>query len=186
MYNEVNYTRTPEYYEELQRRGRYKLIAYVIIILVITAIILGLILGIFLSPITVEGVSMTPTLIDGQLIFIQKAFYKLERGDIAVFELIGQKSKLIKRVIGLPGDKIYANSHGDGKLYVNDTAISDKYFRYAHGSIHDINITLKDGEYFMLGDNATESHDSRIFGVVNSSELIGKCVIITGNSESDK
>lgn len=177
MYNEVNYTRTPEYYEELQRRGRYKLIAYIIIILVITAIILGLVLGIFLSPIIVEGISMSPTLANGQLIFIQKAFYKLKHGDIAVFNIYEQKNPLVKRVIGMPGDKIFADANGDGKLYVNGTAVSDKYFRYAHGSIANINITLNDDEYFMLGDNAAESRDSRLFGVVKTDALIGKCVI---------
>lgn len=179
MYNEVNYTRTPEYYEELQRRGRYKLIAYVIIIIVVTAIILGLVLGIFLSPFTIEGVSMAPTLANGQLIFIQKAFYKLQHGDIAVFKIYEQTVPLVKRVIGMPGDKLFADAGGDGKLYVNGIAVSDNYFRYAHGSIANINITLNDDEYFMLGDNATESHDSRLFGVVKTEALIGKCVITT-------
>lgn len=138
-----------------------------------------LVLGQFYGVRTVEGNSMEPTLKNEQVIVIEKQPDQLQRGDILAFNVpqMGDK-EFVKRIIGLPGDTIYASQ---GKLYVNDKPLSTDYT----GSVPE-DFTLKEicgretvpeGKLFVLGDNRLHSTDSRNYGFVDQGEIKGKVVM---------
>lgn len=184
MYNDAQYSRTPEYYEELKRKDRNKLIIAIVIIIIVAAGITGLVLGVFVSPFVVTGPSMSDTLVDGDRIFVQKALYSINVGDIMVFKAPDDGERVIKRVMAKPGDTVKASRSGSSSLYVNGVAVHNHYFQYAgKTTIKDIDIVLGDDEYFMMGDNYVDSKDSRIFGVVTRDRFIGKCVSKTNEKD---
>lgn len=138
-----------------------------------------LVLGQFYGVRTVEGNSMEPTLKNEQVIVIEKQPNQLQRGDVLAFNVpqMGDK-EFVKRIIGLPGDTIYASQ---GKLYVNGNPLSTDYT----GSVTE-DFTLKEicgretvpeGKLFVLGDNRSHSTDSRNYGFVNQGEIKGKVVM---------
>lgn len=138
-----------------------------------------LVLGQFYGVSTVEGNSMEPTLKNEQVIVIEKQPDQLQRGDVLAFNVpqMGDK-EFVKRIIGLPGDTIYASQ---GKLYVNDKPLSTDYT----GSVTE-DFTLKEicgretvpeGKLFVLGDNRSHSTDSRNYGFVDQGEIKGKVVM---------
>ena len=117
------------------------------------------------TPAVVDGPSMEPTLKSNNWLIVLK-FTKIDRNDVIVFKY--NKRHLVKRVIGLPGETIKCE---DGKIFVNDQELNDKY------TIEDNSCTgqivLKDDEYFVLGDNRAVSMDSRAIGPVNKSQILG-------------
>lgn len=129
---------------------------------------------------TVSGNSMNSTLEDGEVILINKLAYKLstpKRFDVIVFM---QKDKEhayynIKRIVGLPGEKVAIK---DGCVYINGDKISEKVIVEAinNPGLASETITLKDDEYFVLGDNRNQSEDSRFANIsmIKTDEIIGK------------
>lgn len=121
----------------------------------------------------VNGDSMNPTLKSGQLLVISKLHKtsnSFERGDIVIFDWNGKH--LIKRLIGLPGETVQIK---DNSIYINGEKIKD----YVDIEVYDAGIlsnetVLSENEYIFLGDNRNNSMDSREFGVVNESVIIGK------------
>ncbi len=122
---------------------------------------------------------MYPTLLDGDIMILNEIGYYLngvDRFDIVVVKADGDK--IIKRVIGLPGEKI---EYKDNILYVNDEAIKEDF---SHDITHnfklsDINETIiPDDYYFVVGDNRGDSKDSRIIGLINKKQIKGKTSFI--------
>jgi len=143
-------------------------IPYLIIILVV------LILRTFIvTPIMVSGESMVPTLDGGEIMLLKKYDTSYDRFDIVVINKSVEGDSLIKRVIGLPGDKI---KYQNNKLYINDEAVEDSY---AFGKTEDFReITLGEDEYFLMGDNREISLDSRTLGIIKHQEIEGTVGII--------
>ena len=133
---------------------------YLIIIIVVV-----LFRTFIMSPIRVNGPSMDTTLKDGQLMILNK-LGKVERGKIVVVDIPGDI--IIKRVIALPGDSIYAL---DGKVYVNDEEIKEDYILNETSDFE--KVFLKKDEYFVMGDNREVSLDSRSIGPVKKSQIKG-------------
>lgn len=145
------------------------------------------------TPILVDGVSMMPTLADGDKMLVNKIGYSIgepERFDIVVFHAPEEKD-YIKRIIGLPGDTL---EYRDDILYINGEAIEESYLDEYKAEISELagaplteDFTLEEktqmkvvpeGHVFVLGDNRRKSKDSRMIGVVPFDEIIGKTNLI--------
>ena len=132
----------------------------------------------------VSGESMYDTLEDGDNLWIDKLSYRFKdpkRFDIVVFPYQDSDVYYIKRVIGLPGEKVRIGD--DGTIFINDEALEEDYgyetiMPDRIGRAADT-ITLGEDEYFVMGDNRNNSKDSRFESVGNISkdELIGKAVL---------
>jgi len=170
--------------------------------------------------------SMNPTILEGDLIFVNKLAYDLrfpmtlhrlakwadpERGDIVICFSPDDGTRLVKRVIALPGDTIEIKSN---RLYLNGqqlqyTKIDPGYAKYLPHKLRDKSIfatedldgsehavmsvpsvramrnfgpvTVPDGKYFVLGDNRDNSKDSRYFGFVDRALIVGKAKGIIGS-----
>ena len=119
---------------------------------------------------------MYPTLKNGQLIIAQKFNLNLQYGDIVV--IYKNEKKIIKRVVGMPGDFIKI----DGYLYINGQ-ISDNYlFDDTEPEIEEFK--LNEDEFFVLGDNVNNSTDSRFeeIGIIYRDEIKGKMIFNNNNN----
>jgi signal peptidase I len=130
------------------------------------------------QPVKVEGGSMEPGLEDQEHIVINKLVYRLEsieRGDIVVFRYPRDTRKsFIKRVIGLPGDRIRI---AYGRVYVNDEQIPEAYVPPDYLDARSYpEMVVPTNAYFVLGDHRSMSNDSREFGAVQRSYIYGKAV----------
>lgn len=142
-----------------------EIIPYIVIVLVVV-----LIRTFIITPVRVDGDSMKNTLKNGDILLLYK-LGSINRFDIIVLDEEKDNEKIIKRVIGLPGETVAIKK---GKIYINDKVIDDEY---AYGETSDYDkVTLEDDEYFILGDNRLISKDSRYFGPIKKSEIKGKIV----------
>lgn len=116
------------------------------------------------TPVIVNGPSMQETLHTNDILILRRTS-KINRYDIVVANHNGDK--LIKRVMGIPGDKIKCVS---GTIYVNNEEVSN----YGYGTSFDFaQVILGENEYFLIGDNREDSLDSRYFGPVEKSNISG-------------
>ncbi|HEX5451104.1 MAG TPA: signal peptidase I [Candidatus Limnocylindrales bacterium] len=147
--------------------------------LALTLIIFLLIQNFVAQPYRVEQQSMEQTLEPGQFVLVDKLtphFRPYDRGDIVVFHPPGQPDSdpFIKRIIGLPGDRI---EFKDGAVFVNGVKLDEPYVFDGQptqaGPIGAL-VVVPQGEYFGLGDHRQDSTDSRVFGPIEASEVIGR------------
>ncbi|MDE6673099.1 MAG: signal peptidase I [Ruminococcus sp.] len=145
---------------------------------IITAILCVLILTISIiffykyQIVIVNGNSMIPTLKSGQILIANKNFKDINYSDIVIFDLTYKESesqndvteRVIKRVIALPGDRISSNN---GRLTINSLTYND----YSFFSDTE-QLILKSNELFVVGDNASGSSDSRVFGAISIDSVI--------------
>lgn len=122
---------------------------------------------------------MVPTLLDGDIMILDKIGYRingLKRFDIVVIKY--NNEKIIKRVIGLPGDYI---EYKDNILYVNGKEIKEEYKRNITNnfSLKDLGYEkIPENKYLVLGDNRGISKDSRIIGLIDKEDIEGYTGII--------
>ena len=154
---------------------------YVIIVVVVI-----IIRSFIVTPVVVRGESMDNTLNDGQVLFLSKISYRfsnIKRFDIIVIHDIDD-DLIIKRVIGLPGDDVI---YKDNKLYINGKYVKDKY---ANGDTSDFNLQniceineddcvskIPKNKYLALGDNREVSADSRMKGLFDRKQILGKATL---------
>lgn len=143
-----------------------EIIPYIIIIICV-----ALFRSFIATPIRINGTSMYDTLKGNEICILNK-LAKIDRYDIVVAyyknEDANESEKLIKRVIAMPGETIYAK---DGFLFINGKKIKDKY---ATNETSDFDaVTLAKDEYFLMGDNRYISKDSRIIGPINKKDIKG-------------
>lgn len=141
------------------------------------ALVLFLILNAITSRVKVFNISMQPTLKQGYLLLVNKMAYKLgdpENGDIIVFHYNGDKQEdYIKRIIGVPGDKVDISG---GVVRVNDVALTEPYILEVPN--YSGSWLVPEGQLFVLGDNRNHSSDSHQWGYVKMNWVVGKAVLI--------
>ena len=153
---------------------------------ILVALILGFLVVTFVVQRTVvHGVSMEPTLHNGDQLIIEKISPKLGNvsyGDIVTLyvpeELQEGQDYVIKRVIGVAGDRVMIK---DGRVYVNGIMLEEDYINgdYTHVNNDRFEITVAENKVFVLGDNRLRdrSKDSRSFGVVDTERIKGKAIL---------
>ena len=149
-----------------------------LVIMVIAAFIA--VVGVYFFGMTtgVVGSSMEPTLYSGQKVLVNRFAYALlvpKRGDVVVFLPRGNEKShyYVKRIVAGPGDKIQIQ---DGVLYINGEVSNLITKIIENPGIAENQITLKNGEYFCIGDNPLDGEDSRQadIGPVAKADIIGK------------
>lgn len=150
--------------ETVKKNYIKEFLPYFMIILVVV-----LIKTFVVSPIRVNGASMDPTLNDKDIMLLDEISYRfsdIERFDIVVVK--GEDEYLIKRVIGLPGETV---EYKNDKLYIDGKYVKEDF---KHKETFDFSTTLGKDEYFIMGDNRTNSTDSRVFGPISRDKIMGK------------
>ncbi len=132
------------------------------------------------QPFLVSGSSMVPTFSNGDYLLIDELTYRFrapERGEVIVFHYPKDESTyFIKRIIGLPGEKVQIKS---GALTIFNSAhpdgftLNETYLPKGTATGDDKIVTLGPKEYFMMGDNRAYSFDSRMWGPMGSGEIVG-------------
>lgn len=150
---------------------------------IVSSFIIALLITTVVQPTIVSGKSMYPNLDDKDYLIINKLAYKNElpsRGDIIVFdsnlvdEVSGKPKKLIKRVIGLPGERVEIVN---GYVYINGEKLDE---RYLDGVFTDgeVDMVVPDNSIYVLGDNRPNSGDSRLeeIGAVSMDTVMGEAI----------
>lgn len=129
------------------------------------------------KPFLVSGSSMEPNFYNGDYLLVDELSYRVkkpERGEVIVFKYPGNpKSYYIKRIIGLPGERVVISGgvvtaiKGDKKIIVKEDYINPTRTFSNH------EIELKDNEYFVMGDNRNFSYDSRNWGPLEENKITG-------------
>ena len=152
---------------------------FVKIILIAALIVLPIRYFIF-QPFIVKGESMVPNFHSGDYLIIDEISYTLgtpKRGDVVVLKYpLDSSQRFIKRIVGLPGETVQVK---DGKVTISkdgNTFVLDekKYLPELASTDGDVNLTLSEDRYFVLGDNRQFSYDSRRWGVLPKKDIIGK------------
>ncbi len=151
--------------------------------LVLTIVIFLLIQNFVAQPYQVEQDSMQHTLEPGQYVLVDKLtprFNDYQRGDIIVFTPPGTVASdptqvpFIKRIIGLPGDRI---DFRNGNVYVNDVELTEPYLfdgQPTQAGAIGSTVVVPAGSYFGMGDHRENSTDSRVFGFIPRANIIGR------------
>lgn len=152
--------------------------------LIIAILLAAIIRYFFFSPIVVEGTSMMPTLQNQDRMIVNKINYNIgdpKRFDIVVFHATKEKN-YIKRVIGLPGDRI---EYKEDTLYINGEPYNEPYLQQYKNELIDGPLTdpfivdeVPEGELFVMGDNRRYSKDSRHIGTISIGEMIGNTNVV--------
>ena len=129
------------------------------------------------TPVRVNGGSMESTLNDGDILILNKINNSYNRFDIVVIDkkLMGKKTKLVKRIIGLPGESI---EYKDNNLYINGELVDDisisRTSNFTLQGLYNLD-KIPEDYYFVMGDNRNNSSDSRDYrvGLIKKSEIIG-------------
>lgn len=126
----------------------------------------------------IDGTSMTNTLQNGQFVLVNKVaylFHAPERGDVIVCHEPDEPERdVIKRIIGIPGDKVTLNSTD---LWVNGVKLDEPYIREKYNP-QATTFMVQPNQYFVMGDHRLDSKDSRYFGPVPRDYIVGKAVFV--------
>jgi signal peptidase I len=179
------------------RRQRRSVLEYGVVAVV--AVLLALAVQAYVvKPYRIPSPSMAATLRPGDRVLVNRVVYRLHpprNGDIIVFRYPENEDFVfIKRVVGVPGDVLQARG---GTLYVNGRALHEGYVRRVRdetvptepaGPIPGTTMTepwaleepytVPAGEYFVMGDNRTDSKDSRVWGAVPAADIIGEAFAV--------
>lgn len=156
-----------------------ELIRFILVVLVVVIPIRAFVA----QPFIVSGHSMDPTFSDGEYLIVDELTYRFQephRGDIIVFRPPTDKSKFyIKRIIGLPGEKIEVNN-GTVTIFPKDNSdgiVLDEPYIAKKSADTDKTWELGPDDYFVMGDNRTESSDSRAWGTLDENAIVGRAFI---------
>lgn len=154
--------------------------------ILILALVIILPLRLFIAePFIVSGSSMFPTFQNKDYLIVDKLTYDIatpKRGDVIVFHYPKDTSQFfIKRIVGLPGEKVqvesggvilYNNDHPDG-MRLDEPYLTSQDITFGKADV----VTLGSDEYFVLGDNRLASSDSRAWGILPKNDIVGRALI---------
>lgn len=161
--------------------------------IVIAVVLVLIIRWIFFAPFIVDGPSMQPNFHTGERIIVNKIIYDIRKpkaGEVIVFHVPSERRDFIKRVIGVPGDTVTVK--GD-TVTVNGKPIDEPYIKEAveakhknNGLYNDLdfpNDSVKDtkvpeGHVFVMGDNRSDSTDSRMIGYIPYKDIVGRADLV--------
>ena len=169
-------------------RGRGKkgggLLEFLLILIVAFALVFGFVRPFVVEAFYIPSGSMIPTLEVGDRVLVNKFIYRFEepeRGDVIVFKSVepkpdGSRDDLIKRVVAVAGDEVAVR---DGTLFVNGEPQDEPY---VNGEFPDASFfgptVIPDGRVFAMGDNRSNSRDSRFFGPVPVENIEGEAFVV--------
>ena len=151
-------------------------------ILVISLLIIVPIRYYVAQPFFVRGASMEPAFHDGEYLVIDELSYRIgdpDRGEVIVFRFPLNTSQFyIKRIIGLPGETVRIK---DNQVTISskgeEIILDEAWYLADEVTAGEIEVTLNDEEYFVMGDNRSSSSDSRRWGALRDSFIVGKVFI---------
>lgn len=156
------------------KRATREALETLILALVLTLLIRGFLVESFL----VQGHSMEPTLLHGERLLVSKVLYRFrepKRGEVIVFRYPrDERTDFIKRVLALPGETVEVRL---GRIYINDQPLDEPYI-WKSGVYSMPPMLVPEGHLFVMGDNRTNSEDSRVFGPVRLSNVKGKAFVV--------
>lgn len=164
-------------------------ILYALRTIVTTSVVVFMVFNFVFTPVTVDGPSMSPTLESHQWGFsslFNRYIGSYNRFDVVVVYYEEKDMQLVKRIVGLPGEKI---EYKDDKLYVNDKYVEEKFFDqdFVDRQTYDGSIKftedcgpyyLGEDEYFVIGDNRPRSTDSRVLGTFSREDISSKSILV--------
>ncbi|MGN1090620.1 MAG: signal peptidase I [Huintestinicola sp.] len=170
--NEADQTvKKTSFYDEFLEWAETVIFAFFAVILLFTFL---------LRQANVDGESMMPTLLDKEKLIVHHLFYKPERGDIVIINSEGLGKPIVKRVIAVGGDTVDID-FDTGVVKVNGEELHEDYIldltkRDEYGHVYPVEV--KEGCYFVMGDNRMNSLDSRsaAVGFVTEEEIMGKVI----------
>jgi signal peptidase I len=189
---ETKRTETEPTEGEPRRRRRRRVLAEAGIMIAVVVLLGGLVREFAFQAFWIPSASMVPTLSLYDRVLVQKAFFSwrdVREGDIVVFshpplDQCGgpQEDDLVKRVIALPGQTIYSSG---SSIYINGKRLAEPYLPHDDPlgpAIPDASsqhpYRVPPGEFYMLGDNRAISCDSRYWGPIKGSSIVGKVVLV--------
>ncbi|MSU22063.1 MAG: signal peptidase I [Pedosphaera sp.] len=150
-------------------------LARVIVLIVLSFVVFKFV---FL-PLRVTGVSMSPSYQDGRINFVNKLAYvrsKPQRGDVVAIRMAGEHVMLLKRIIGLPGERATVRR---GRVFINDNdrPLEEYYLAYQpHRSWNNKEWRMSDDEYLVIGDNRSMPFASHYCGLAFEYQIAGKAL----------
>jgi signal peptidase I len=178
-YFEDQHFRTGEQERPSRKKKGGGLVEYVIILAVSFALVFGFVRPFVVEAFWIPSGSMIPTLEINDRVLVNKFIYRFtepDRGDIVVFQSVEDpKQDLIKRVVGLPGDRIAVRS---GRLIVNGEPQKEPFTneRFPDRSFF-APTTVPKNHVFVMGDNRANSQDSRVFGPLPEKNIEGEAFL---------
>ncbi len=169
-------TNLPEEPEEEKRTDWKKEIKEWIQAIFFAVVIGYIIINFIFATVRVEGVSMDPTLQQGDRLIVWRLGYEPDNGDIVVLEppIYNVDDYYVKRVIATEGQTVQIINN---RVYVNGEVIEEPYIQgnvSALGSKYELPQVIPEGACFVLGDNREHSTDSRAFGLVPNDHIMGE------------
>jgi signal peptidase I len=160
----------------------------IVLLLLVSTLSIFVVRPYVIEPFYIPSASMEPTLhgcpgCEPDRVLVDKLTYRFRdpgRGEIVVFnrpaDLQASESRLIKRVIGLPGDVV---SGHDGSVWIGNARLDEPYVEPNCDGTRDFAaVTVPKGDVFLMGDNRCNSLDGRVFGPVKESTIVGRAFMV--------